>query len=92
MSIDTYSVECWGLTFRLRADFAEAACPIEIQNCEDGTWLGTPHQVATFQHRPEAAIRWMLEDAARDSGDDPESPEIAGQIDSAMDGFDEAAN
>jgi hypothetical protein len=82
--MDVYTVECWGLGFRLRADFSDASCPIEIEHCEDKTWMATPHQVATFCHSPELAVRWMLEDAARDSGDDPESAEIAAEIDAAM--------
>ena len=58
------------------ANFAEASCPI------DGDQRG--RQVADFRHRPEAAMRAILEDEASDEGFDAESPETIEMIDDAV--------
>ncbi len=76
MAVETYETVCWGQTYRVRANWAQASSPVEVQY-EDGDWMGDPHgrQVADFRHWPERAMRdWIA----------------AGEDDSATDDIDEA--
>lgn len=83
----TYKTTIVGDTYQMRANFAEASCPIQIAN-EYG-WLTTPYQVAYFLHRPGLAMRQLLEEYVRDGGDNPD--EFASQIADAVDAMDVVA-
>jgi len=83
--MDTYSVEIWGQTYEMRANFGEATCPIQFRRYEDEGWHGTGKQVADYSHSPAAAMRDYLEGLARESGDDPEEDEdVAANIERAI--------
>lgn len=71
----TYETKCWGDTYRLAANFAEASSPVKVEDV-DGNWQSTQYQVADFRHRPEAAMRRILEETAA-MGDDPDDEEDA---------------
>lgn len=76
------TVKIWGETYSLRANWAEASCPIERQT-EDG-WESTGMQVADYRHSAEAAMRAELEAALVAGGDDPDEPENRDVIDTAL--------
>ena len=64
----TYTTICWGQRYSIRANWAEASCPVEVRY-EDDPWTTDPHgrQVANFCHRAEDAMRdWIS------SGENPE--------------------
>jgi len=85
--MDTYSVEIWGQTYEMRANFGEAASPIQFRRYEDEDedWLGTGKQVADYSYSPAAAMRDYLEGLARESGDDPDEDEdVAADIEQAV--------
>jgi len=50
-----------GETYRVRANWADAAAPVEVES-EDG-WTETGRQVADYQHDAHAALRHALEEA-----------------------------
>lgn len=72
-----YKTKCWGETFEISGDFAQASSP--VHGVDGG------RQVADFRHSPAAAMRAALEDCASMGGDDPEDDEIAAEIDAAID-------
>lgn len=75
----TYTVEFFGDTYSLTADFAQASCPIE----------GDEHgrQVADFRHSPRAAMESLLREMVQMGGDDPD--ESSDEIDAALDAMTE---
>lgn len=83
--MSVYTVEIWGDTYSLSADFAEASCPID-RWVEDGEfWEPTAYQVADFRHRPDEAMRAELRSSAIASGDDPiEDTDIGEEIERAI--------
>ena len=54
----TYKTKCWGETFVIRADFAQASC--QVDGVEGG------RQVADFSHSPSAAMWAAIEECAED--------------------------
>ena len=78
-----YETEFFGELYTIRGDFAEASCPIYRRN-DDGEWIQTIFQVASFRHWPEQAMRHELRSSTIESGDDPDSPDIADKIDVAV--------
>ena len=64
-----YKTKFYGLEYKLRADFAQAADPIYRDDAE-GEWEHTGKQVADFGHRPDDAMRWELEQWVLAGGDD----------------------
>lgn len=72
----TYTVTILDETYRMRADFNEAASPIQFEDF-DGSWYSEGKQVADFAHRPDSAMREFLLDCVADSG-------YADQIDEAV--------
>jgi hypothetical protein len=75
--MSTYKTECWGETFEISADFAQAGSP--VYGVEGG------RQVADFRHSSRAAMRAALEECAMAGGGDPEDDEISQEIDAAID-------
>lgn len=80
--MDTLKTTAWGQTWGVRANFAEASACVEVLS-EDG-WRPTLDQVADFRHRPLEALRAHLVQIVRDSGDDPDDPTCAAEIDAAL--------
>ena len=64
-----YTTECWGDTYKIRADFSNAASNIEVYDAY-GEWLPTQWQVADVRHCPEWAMENVLEQDVIDSGSD----------------------
>ena len=64
-----YETKCWGDTYAIRADWAQAASPVQ-QRDDDGQWIPTGWQVANVRHSSELAMRRVLMQIARTSGDD----------------------
>ena len=84
----TYTATIFGDKYRMRANFVEASCSIQVDNV-DG-WETTPYQVANFQHRPEVAMRQLLSEYIRMGGDDPESEQMTDAITEAIGAMTEA--
>jgi hypothetical protein len=76
----TYETKCWGDTYRIRANFAQAADPIQVQD-EDGTWLPSGMQVGDAAHRPAVAMRRVLTQVAEVG---PEAEGEVGNIERAV--------
>jgi hypothetical protein len=86
MNITTYTVQIWGETHRIRADWANAGSPVMAEDA-DNNWSGSPMhgmQVADFRHDPDAAIRQYLREMAVAGGDDPDAPDVAEEIEAAI--------
>lgn len=78
-----YSATIWGGTYRIRANFSDAASQIE-QEGEPGEWSPWDRQVADFSHDSDEAMREYLREMAQASGDDPEDDDIAAEIADAV--------
>lgn len=78
----TLTTKAWGQIWGVRANFTLASATIEVLG-EDG-WHPTLDQVADFRHRPLDALRAHLVQIVQDSGDDPDDPECAAEIDAAI--------
>jgi len=72
----TYKTQCWGETFEICADFAQASS--HVYGVEGG------RQVADFRHSPTAAMRSALEECASMGGDDPADEAVKEEIDAAI--------
>jgi len=81
--ITELTTKIWGDIYGVRADWAQASSPVQSLG-EDG-WHNTGRQVADFRHSDAAALRWVLEEAAKVSGDlgDEATAEISKAIDRA---------
>lgn len=71
------AVEPWakGEIYAVAADWAQASCPVRVYG--RGGWKYDGRQVADFRHRPLAALESVLIEAVSDSGDDPDTVDIA---------------
>lgn len=78
MTTQTYTTKFFGDVYTMQADFAQASSPIIF--CD----LTTQYQVADFAHDSADAMRTLLEACCRMSGDDPESEDMASEIDAAV--------
>ena len=81
MTTAIYETKCWGEIYRMRADFSQAASPIEVET-EDGEYAPTQYQVADFSHCPTDAMRAILDQSVIDSQGDPS--ESVSDIDDAI--------
>lgn len=79
----TYTATVWGDTYRLRADWAEAASPIERDTAEGG-WAPTGWQVADYRHRPADAMRAELGRMELATGSDLQDERVQDEIDLAI--------
>lgn len=61
------TTEIWGDTYGVSADWSQASDQV-FSLGEDG-WHGTQYQVASFRHSPEEALRRILEETAKLSGE-----------------------
>ena len=76
----TYTTTCWGQAYSVRANWAQASCPVEVRyQSEPWTYDPCGRQVSEFRHSPEDAMRAWIETGA--VGDDPETVE---EIDCAV--------
>lgn len=66
----TWETKCWDDIYRIRADFAQAASSVQMQD-EDGVWMPTGKQVADFRHDAAAAMSAILTEVA-EAGDGAE--------------------
>ena len=78
--ITTYTVNIWGETYSIRADWAHASSPVESQG-DDGFWIPTGRLVADY-HAPEDAMADYLRIIAAFGGNDP--TECQAEIDAAV--------
>ena len=65
----TYRVRLPFASFLLRADFAQASSPLEVNydpDEGDDSWGPTPYQVADARHEPSQAARLAVQDCGRD--------------------------
>ncbi len=92
MQTETITVTIWSEKYSLRANWADAASPIEQRayecrcdvECDHECWVPTMYQVADFDHSPRRAMRETLRVAVQMGGDDPGDPEIVVEIDEAL--------
>ena len=80
-----YKTKIWGDKYCIRADWANASCPIETLDGE-GNWCPIPsgRQVADFSG-PYGAMAYLLAQIAIDGGDDVADNGICEDIDTAVD-------
>lgn len=81
-----YATRWNGVVYAVAANWANASDPvlslIGLEGEEE--WDGIGWQVGDFSHEQEVALRKVMERDACDSGEDPESDEIADEIDAAI--------
>lgn len=89
MAYATLTTKCWGETYGVRGDFAQASCPIQTIG-EDGEWSGTQYQVADYRHRMVDALRAHLRDVVEmggnslDPDDDRYDEDVADEVKRAI--------
>jgi len=66
-----YGVEVLGDLYAVDADWPNAASPVRQWGLD--SWTPTAYQSADFCHRASRALRWILIEAAQDSGDEDEA-------------------
>lgn len=75
-----YEATIWDETYKIKADWSDAASQIMRDNC-DGEWEPTGYQVADFRHSHRAAMKRELELSLETCGGDPADEEIEAALD-----------
>ena len=71
MGKTTLTTTYCGQQYGVRADWAQAACPVEFLT-GTGEWETLQYQVADFRHDDRDALRHSIKESTRASGDDPD--------------------